>query len=171
MPPKRIQFKSSKDVKDFKDRIQSFKHDSRQHDFLQPKLYQPILKEILLYFVNQYEGQKNFLLHSSQVKLAFIESFNKIKSSFQFAESSALTGYITFSTSAIETELTNETESGYENEQIWIRKWCKNKEEILFWILLHEFTHLFDGFNNDRHDEDFYKQVDEFAQEQIFLFD
>lgn len=171
IPPKRIQFKSVDDVKEFKNRIQLFKSDSHQFPHLQSKMYQPILKELLFYLTTQYQHQKNFLLDSSQVKLAFTKSFNLIDpSSFQFAETSAISGYITFSTSAIEDKLIDETESGYKNEQGLIKKYCKNKEEILFWILLHEFTHLFDGFNNDRHDELFFEQVEKFAEEQMFLF-
>lgn len=52
------------------------------------------------------------------------------------------------------------------------KKWCKDKdkEDMLFWISLHEFAHLFDGFNNDRHDDSFFEQVDKIAHEQMFLF-
>ena len=177
VPPKRIQFKSSDDIKEFKNRINQFKHDSRQHFHLQANLYQPMLKELLIYLTTQYGAaasiyRKMFLLDPSQVKLAFTDNFKNIDpSSFQFAETSALTGYITFSTTAIENNLIDSTESGYEKEQPFIKKWCKkNKEEILFWILIHEFTHLFDGYNNDRHDELFFEQVEKIAEEQKFLF-
>jgi hypothetical protein len=169
IPPKRIQFKNPKDVKDFKDRIQAFKNDSRQHIHFKPNLYQPILKELLIYLLDRYENQKDMLIHSSQIKLAFTESF-KNSYSFQFAETSVATGYITFSSTAIENDIIDKSESGYENEQKWIQKWCKNKEEFLFWIFIHEFTHLFDGFNNDRHDEMFFERVDEFADDLKFLF-
>src|SRR5207253_10330457 len=75
IPPKRIQFKSSNDVKEFKERIQAFKYDSHQHPHLQPKLYQPILKELLFYLTIQYKHLKNFMLNPSQVKLAFTNNF------------------------------------------------------------------------------------------------
>src|SRR5437868_14528080 len=111
------------------------------------------------------------MLNPSQVKLAFTNNFIETESSsFQFAETCSLSGYVTFSTSAIEDKLIDTTESGHELEQVLIKKLVKNKEEILFWILIHEFTHLFDGFNNDRHDKSFFEQVNKFAEEQIFLF-
>lgn len=168
---KRIEFKNESDIENFKKRIQGFKLMSCRYVNMQPILYQPILKELLFYLSIKYGYQKKFLLHPQQVKLAFTNNFrNHDSASFQFAETSALSGYITFSTSAIEDKLVNATESGYENEQHWIKKWCKNKEEFLFWILLHEFSHLFDGFNNDRHEDSFFEHVDKLAHENDFLF-
>ncbi len=171
IPPKRIKFKCSNDDKEFKNRIQMFKSDSHQYLNLQSRMYKPILKEVLFYLIKCYENQKNLLLHSSQIKLAFTDNFKKIdSSSFQFAETSIISGYITFSVFAIENKLMDNFESGYTNEQKFIKELCKNKEEILFWILIHEFTHLFDGYNNDRHDDFFFEQVNKFAEEQKFLF-
>lgn len=68
---------------------------------------------------------------------------------FIFAETLALMGTITFSTKALEKKLNDETESGYNIENAYIHQWCKrganNKENHLFWLLIHEFTHLFQG--------------------------
>ena len=72
IPPKRIQFKSPDDLKEFKNRIHAFKYDSHQHPHLQAKLYQPVLKELLIYLTTQYgDCRKIFLLDPSQDKLAF----------------------------------------------------------------------------------------------------
>lgn len=37
--------------------------------------------------------------------------------------------------------------------------------------MLHEFKHLFSGCNNDRHDDDFFSEVDKLAKEHSFLFE
>ena len=63
-----------------------------------------------------------------------------------FADTSAMTGYITFSTAAIERGLHDASESGYPCEQPFLDQYCRGlKEEHLIWLLLHEFTHLFHG--------------------------
>lgn len=99
---------------------------------------------------------------------------SKLLSSLTFhslLQTSATTGYITFSTHALENQLLDTTESGYPYEQQYIQQLCKNKEHYLFWLLLHEFTHLFVGCNNDRHDEEFFAFVVEKAQENMYLFE
>lgn len=63
-----------------------------------------------------------------------------------FADTSAMSGYITFSTRALEAGLRDGCESGYEAEQPLVARYCNGKkEEHLFWLLLHEFTHLIGG--------------------------
>lgn len=116
---------------------------------------------------------------------------------FVFAETSAMAGTITFSTKSIEKRLHDETESGYGIENEYLALWCKkgtnNKENHLFWLLLHEFVHLLQGtlllrsllfilpriafslictgYTHDRHDAPFFEQVARFAEENDFLFE
>lgn len=169
IPPKRIRFKNINDVENFKKRIKAFKSCNSGYVHMQPKLYKPILKELLCYLTTQYAKEKNFLPKS--LRLMFTNDLKSSDSeSFRIAESRAIAGDIIFSEQALRDKLIDGIKSGYEGESVWVRKWCKNKEDILFWILLHEFTHLFDGFNNNRHDDKFFQQVDRIADEQKFLF-
>lgn len=69
-----------------------------------------------------------------------------------------MTGYITFSETALN-RLCSDTESGYEHEQPYLAKYCQTKENFLLWLLFHEFTHLFKGFNTDNHDTEFFEEV------------
>jgi hypothetical protein len=122
-----------------------------------------------------------------------------------FADTSAMTGYITFSTTAIERGLRDGSESGYPCEEHCLERYCSGrlKEDYLMWLVLHEFTHLLvgsfavpllacavigfishlpsagptltrdrrTGFNNDRHDREFFERVSAFADQHSFLFD
>jgi hypothetical protein len=71
----------------------------------------------------------------------------------------------------LEYKLTDDAESGYEHEQQYVQQLCKTKEHYLFWLLIHEFTHLFVGCNHDRHDEEFFESVHDKAVEHMFLFE
>lgn len=45
---------------------------------------------------------------------------------------------------------------------------CQTKEDALMWFLLHEFCHLFKGY--ERHSHTFFVRVLAMAQENMFLF-
>lgn len=173
IPPKRIQFKTEADLEDFKDRVIAFKFQCRKKDHLEPQLYKPMLEELLSYLVSQYTHRKDkFVVNMRNIRLAFGSHIKgEQKGTFGFAETSGITGYITFSTVALEDHLIDSTDSGYDKEGTYKDKWCKTKEDYLFWLLIHEFTHLFTGHNNDRHDEEFFDLVEDIASDHSFLFE
>ena len=177
-PAKRIRFKTKEDLDSFTNRIHSFKFQSRKQQTLQPNLYKPIMKETIAYLVWKYGSRKDLMCSPSKIVLAFCTYLSSSTSSdsqdhkFGIAGTSIMTGYITFSTKVLEKEITDQTESGYDLEQPWVDRWCKNKkEEYLFWIVFHEFTHLFAGCNHDRHDKPFFLVVEKFVEENTFFFE
>lgn len=59
--------------------------------------------------------------------------------------------------------------SKYKKETPFMNKWCgDNKEKVVLWIALHEFTHLFEGKQN--HFPSFFEKVEWFAKENEFIF-
>ncbi|ELR23086.1 uncharacterized protein ACA1_361240 [Acanthamoeba castellanii str. Neff] len=130
------------------------------------------MEEVLAYLVWAHGQAKALMVRPRDVRLAVrTKPMTCPPGELTFADTSAMTGYITFSTAAIERGLHDASESGYPCEQPFLDQYCRGlKEEHLMWLLLHEFTHLFHGFNNDRHDEAFFEQVAAFAEEHPFLF-
>jgi len=66
-------------------------------------------------------------------------------------------------------EMYDGSTSIYPMENTFIKTWAGGlKEDILFWLLLHEFMHLFPGC--DVHDRAFFESVAQMAQNNPFLF-
>ena len=123
--------------------------------------------------------KKSRKLLCGKVSVGFVDALTSGGDSegFVFAETSVVNGTITFSSSSIEGKLRDETESIYLIENEYLQDWVGkrgskyHKEHHLFWIVLHEFCHLFVGCNNDRHDHEFFEMVAELAKDCSFLFD
>jgi len=59
--------------------------------------------------------------------------------------------------------------SRYGLEKPYMKAWCRGKEDVLMWMILHEFTHLFPSC--DVHDVNFFERVNNLARNQMrFLF-
>jgi len=174
-PPRRIQFRTKADRSAFVQRVRAFKHQSSKHRRFQRELYTPILTEVLAYLVYRHGKRKDLLPPSEGIVLAFTNSGEQAAGgAFTLADSCSETGHITLSRRALEMPVDDrdgwELPVEYECERKWMNGWCQSKEDHLFWLLLHEFAHLFEGCNHDLHDDEFFSHVDELARDAPFLF-
>ncbi|KAL6076394.1 hypothetical protein QOT17_002937 [Balamuthia mandrillaris] len=169
--PRSLRFAAKReDMTAFLRRLERFKEQSRQHERLRGELYKPILQDLLDFLLWRHGDSKRLLVGSKNVRLAFSKRPTGERE-FVFAETSVMTGYITFFTEALEVGLTDGSQSAYEQEQAFVERYCNGKkEEHLLWLMLHEFTHLLEGCNHWRHDAEFFEQVGRLAQQHPFLF-
>jgi len=160
-PQPKIKLKTESDIVTFKNRVQEWKEHCQKGSNIEPAFYQPFLcdlLEFLLFKCKELGEEKTLLVHRQDVRLAFVKKFTGNVDTFVFAETSSLNGYIVFSLHALN-KLEDKSESGYDCEQLYIKKYCQKKENYIIWLLFHEFTHLFKGYNTNHHDEEFFEEV------------
>lgn len=170
--PKRIEFKSAANMEAFRRRIAAFKQESSRSESFLPELYKPMITELVAYLLTIEHGKK---LLCGRVSVGFANDLSGGgESGFVFAETSVVDASITFSCATIEEKLYDETLSLYPIENDYLQLWMgkqNRKENHLFWIVFHEFCHLFAGYNNDRHDGEFFEMVAELARNSSFVFE
>lgn len=78
------------------------------------------------------------------------------------------TGVIRFGWGILTGRIDDQALSNYGQEQQPMREICASKEDVLMWLVLHEFLHLFRG--NEAHTVAFFAKITEAACKHSFLF-
>ncbi|CAH6419632.1 Hypothetical protein HVR_LOCUS704 [uncultured virus] len=130
-----------------------------------------LLVQCLEYLKHRYFDiiERKACVPVTQVRLQFMKTASE-ESGGEDIYCCPSTGVIKFSEAILKREFFDGSRSRYplENE-VLKRSPVKDKEGLVFWLLLHEFLHLFEGY--DRHDARFFEHVLDVAEKELFLFE
>lgn len=80
------------------------------------------------------------------------------------------TGHLNFGRKFFEGfSLTAHKAIGYKSEKPYAQKYCKTREEAALWVVLHEWVHLFAGY--EKHTKDMWIEIEKYAKEYNYLWD
>ena len=150
-------------IRAFMKRVDAFKKESRQCVVLRPDMYKPFLYDALEFLKEKYCATlaKEASVAPHTVSIDFIREDRDT-----YADPVA--GTICFSEVQLNRDMIDDSVSDYKAEQPIRKQWVSCKEDGLIWLLLHEFCHLFRGY--DVHNDRFCRRVEQLARENAFLF-
>jgi len=144
-------------------RINLWKLESKKYQTLNASACKLVIKQLLEYLLVLYRKQIETTTDISTGRLKLIFSLD------QAIHCIPGSGIINFGLKSIKSKIDDGAYTMYPLEKEPLRSRCKNKEDILIWMVMHEFSHLFkDG---SQHDENFFAKVLNMANENSFLFE
>lgn len=160
--------------KEFKARVRKFRIASHANKTLaQDKASlnecKLLLVHCLEYFKYKYFDEGKASVDRSQVRLQFMQAKEE-ESEGGDIHCRPWTGIIRFGEGILKKEFFDGSQSRYSLENEYLKRSpVKDKEGLVFWFLLHEYLHLFSGY--DKHNEDFFACVLYLSRQELFLFE
>lgn len=141
--------------------ITLFRTESKQKRWLDLSATKRILSEAFSYLVQKYSHDLSFSKRTYP-QINFLNSGKLVHCQPD-------KGIVEFSEKTIKGEIVDGASIVYPKESKMFHEICDaSKENLLFWLLLHEFAHLFK--NCDNHTECFYLKMNQLLMENAFFF-
>ncbi len=144
--------------------VLNFKSASASQEVVPFKAFQEMSKQLTKYLTTRYgqELREKGLAKTAEIKLSFKGSGAWCKAG------SAQINLGPKFLSAKNASNTTWTRVGYKREKEYIKRHCQSKEDIAIYVILHEFSHLFEGMQH--HKLSFFRFVESFVIKEKWLF-
>lgn len=143
--------------------VMEFRGISSKSEAIPFKSYQDMSKQIMSYLSLKYaeELKTNGVAKTPEIKLSFKGTGAWCK---------AASAHINFGDKFFAKNGNNSTwkRIGYKREKAYMQRHCNNKEDAAIWILMHEFSHLFQGMQH--HKLSFFRFIEKFVVADKWMF-